>query len=265
MTEDRRERATEAASRLADAVRATRASDEWPSKHLHVFDVVQASVARWAQDTATTFAEYADALGEATASPDREEVPNHDPVSALEESFMRAVGVRDRLRSLAALVVGSRCLRLDGPGVSFEPNERDLRRRLGDLAEARMRRAGAVKTLFEQVADHPAIRIRNDVLHALAPFPELVETCWINKVRLDERGNVKFDGLGPLYPAGTLDHDDASPMRLYRSALETSEEAFELLVRLTTELATLIEELGDLQMPPSVYVTHDGSALLERP
>lgn len=265
MDDDRLDPALAAVERLRAAVLATRASGNWFSDQLDRVDLVQHSVARWVTDAGATFREFDSSLRHAVASPDREEVPDHDPIGTLEDAIVRAVAVRDRLRSLAALVFGSKCLNVSGRTVRFEPNESDLRRRLGDLAANGAAHAGRVKTLFEQAAEHPAVGMRNDVIHALSPFPELVETCWINIARLDSRGGIVSWSPGPLYPKGTLDQADAQPWTLYGWAVDTAEDAFGLLVELTDELAALVEEVGEIEPPPAVYLPPAGQALLDRP
>jgi hypothetical protein len=160
--------ATNVANRLREAVLATRATNQWFPDQLHVLDLVQHSVAQWAYDIGATLRDIDDALASSRASPDREEVHDHDPVAALEDALVGAVGVRDRLRSLAVLVFGAKCLRPAGRGVRFEPSERDLRRRLGEIAGDGFVRAGQVKLLFEEIADHDAIHMRNAIVRSCA-------------------------------------------------------------------------------------------------
>jgi hypothetical protein len=257
--------ATNVANRLREAVLATRATNQWFPDQLHVLDLVQHSVAQWAYDIGATLRDIDDALASSRASPDREEVHDHDPVAALEDALVGAVGVRDRLRSLAVLVFGAKCLRPAGRGVRFEPSERDLRRRLGEIAGDGFVRAGQVKLLFEEIADHDAIHMRNAIVHALAPFPQLTPTCWIQKAILNEEGHILAWESGALYPRGSLDQPDGNPVTLFRWASETAADARERLIHLTSELATLIEEVGEVAPPPSVWVPTSGPALLARP
>lgn len=265
MSNRRLDDALAASQRLREAILATRASDAWWRDQVGVFDIAQASVARWALDVGTTFREFDDALSAADASPDRDEAPGHDPVAELEDALIRAVAVRDRLRAAAALVFGARCLKPSRPGVRFEPSESDLRRRLSEMAAGGAQRAGRVKSSFEQIAEHPAMDMRNAVIHSLGPFPELVEVCWIQKAHLDEGGGIRAWESGPLYPRGSLDQGDAKPWTLFGWARDTADDAYGLLVKLTDDLASLIEDVGVMEPPPSVFVQPDGTAVLDRP
>ncbi len=258
-------RSAAAANQLHEAVLATRASDRWFRDQLQVLDLVQYSVAQWASDIASTFREIDQALALAEASPDKEEAPDHDPVGALEDALIGAVAVRDRLRSLAALFFGARCLRTAGNGVRFEPSERDLRRRLSELTATGFARAAHVKSLFEEIADHDAIHMRNALVHALAPFPQLTATCWIQKAILDNENRIIGWECGPLYPRGSLDQVDANPLTLFRWARETAVDARDRLTALTEELAALVKEVGEIEPPPSVWVPREGPALLAPP
>jgi len=166
---------------------------------------------------------------------------------------------------VAAQVFGSDRLRRDKPGVRFDPNESALRHRLSELGAEGFARAGTLKTLFEQIAEHPALALRNGVVHALAPFPELAEVCWIRKAHLDEKGGIVAWERGPLYPEGSLDQGDAKPWTLFRWARTSTEDGFVRLIELTETLAALVSDVGVVEPPASVFIWPDGRVQFERP
>jgi hypothetical protein len=259
------ERALAATTELREAILATRASEEWYSDEAQIVDLVQHSIARWAHDLGRTFRELAEALGRAAASPDRDEAPDHDPVGDLEFALIKVVSGRDALRAIASQVFGADRLRLDKPGVRFDPIESSLRQCLSELGAEGFRHAGKLKTMLEEIAEHPAVALRNGVVHALAPFPELTEVCWIRKTYLDERGGIVHWERGPLYPEGSLELGDAKPWTLYRWAYGSAEDAFMRLIVLAETLTALIRETDVLQPPASVFIWPDGRVQLERP
>jgi hypothetical protein len=110
-----------------------------------------------------------------------------------------------------------------------------------------------------------SICVTRSFVHALAPFPQLTPTCWIQKAILNEEGHILAWESGALYPRGSLDQPDGNPVTLFRWASETAADARERLIHLTSELATLIEEVGEVAPPPSVWVPTSGPALLARP
>lgn len=259
------ERALAAATTLREAILATSASENWYSDEAMIVDLVQHSIGRWAYDLAQTFRELAEALNRAAASPDHDETPDHDPVGDLEFALIKVVSARDALRAVGAQVFGSDRLRLDKPGVRFDPDESALRHRLSELGAEGFARAGKLKTIFEQIAEHPAIALRNGVVHALAPFPEVAEVCWIRKAHLDEKGGIVAWERGPLYPEGSLDQRDAKPWTLFRWALTSAEDGFVRLIELTESLAALVSDVGVVEPPASVFIWPDGRVQLERP
>jgi hypothetical protein len=259
------EHALAATAKLREAILAIRPSDNWFSDEAIVVDLVQHSIGRWALDLAQTFRELADALGRVAAAADSQDVSDHGPVGDLELALMKVVSARDALRAIAAQVFGSDRIRLVKPGVSFDPNESSLRRRLSELGASGFVHAGKLKAMFEQIAEHPAISLRNDVVHASLPFPTWPRRAGLGRHNLDKKGGILAWERGPLYPARSLDHGDIKPSTLFRWAHTSGEDGFIELIKLTETMATLVSETGVVEPPASVYIWPDGRLQLERP
>jgi hypothetical protein len=198
--------ATAAVERLRAAVWAARPGEGWLPADLDVFDLVQDSIARWVTDLGDSLSRLTDSIEKARADRD---------VRSVEAALIAAVSARDKLRVIAVRMLGAKSIAPYKKGVRLMPSEPDLRRLLGELAAEGIAAAGLAKRLFEQLAEHPAVTLRNDVIHALAPFPELTDVCWIKEARLDENGQIMSWGRGPLYPEGSLDQGRA-PRRFGR-------------------------------------------------
>lgn len=245
-----------AVDRLRSAVWGARPDEGWLSEDLVVFDVIQGSIARWVDDLGGSLQRLARSIRQARAE---------DDVSAVEDALIQAVSARDKLRAVAVRALGAKSLVLYKSGVRFSPSESDLRRELGELGEAGIASAGRTKSQFEQLADHPAVTLRNEIIHALTPFPELADVCWVKVANLDDRGGIVSWQRQVLYAEGSLDQGNALPETLYEWAISTAEGAFELLVSTTTALAEVVENVGTISPLPDCFVWPDGRAQLEDP
>jgi hypothetical protein len=245
-----------AVDRLRSALWNARPGEGWLTEDLVVFDVVQGSIVRWVDDLGRSLERLIQAIRQARAEND---------VSAVEDALIQAVSARDKLRAVAVRVFGAKSLTLYKSGVRFSPSESDLRRVLSDLGEAGIVPAGRTKSLFEELADHPAVALRNEIIHALTPFPELSDVCWVKVANLDDRGGIVSWQRQVLYAEGSLDQGNALPETLYEWAISNAEGAFELLVDTTTALAELVENVGTISPLPECYVWPDGRAQLDDP
>jgi len=250
---------------LEAAIWAAARSEEWLSADHDKFDLVQGGIVGWVKDAASAMERLAESLRVASAVSDEDEGPSAEALDALEDALVRAASVRDKLRAVAALVLGVPSLETYKRGVRFKPREKAIRRALSEAGASGSVHPGRVKALFEQVANHPAIVLRNDIIHAFAPFPQLSDLCWLKTAHLDDGGGiVSWDG-GPLYPEGTLDLPDLLPWKLFNWALTVAEDVLGTLAELTEALAAMVMELGVIAPPQSVYRWPDGRIQFERP
>jgi len=120
------------------------------------------------------------------------------------------------------------------------------------------------KAQLDSLERHPAIDLRNEIVHAIRPFPELVETCWVRRGTLNDQGHPVAYSMAALYPARSLDQDNALPETLWSASRTTCLEAFEILLAAVGHLATLIQDT-ELAAPQTVYVKPDGGVLMDRP
>jgi hypothetical protein len=97
-----------------------------------------------------------------------------DGARGLEFALWRIDSGVDKLVTIIALTLGSPVLRLNRArnGVEFRPNPRQVHNRLAHLAithpDAKQLIAG-----LEQLHEHPARKLRNDVSHSLSPVGQL--------------------------------------------------------------------------------------------
>jgi hypothetical protein len=257
--------AASACHELEAAIWAAACREDWLSADHATFDLIQGGIVGWVKDAASGMERLAESLQVASAVSEKDEGPSAEALDALEDALVRAASVRDKLRAVAALVLGVPSLETYKRGVRFKPREKAIRTALSEAGASGSLQPGRVKALFEQVADHPAIVLRNDIIHAFAPFPQLSELCWIKTAHLDERGGiVGWDG-GPLYPEGTLDLPDLLPWTLFNWALTAAKDVLGTLTELTEALAAMVMELGVITPPQSVYRWPDGRIQFEQP
>jgi hypothetical protein len=250
---------------LEDAVWAATPSAEWLATDCANFDLIQGGIARWVKDAVFSLRRSARSMQIAASEFEGQEIPSGDALEALEDALVRTASARDKLRAVVALVLGVPSLRPYKKGIHFKPNEREVRTALSGAGAAGSSQAGRVKRLFEEISEHPSIKLRNDIIHAIAPLSELADLCWVKRAHLDERGGIRAWEGGPLYPEDSLSLPDAQPATLFRWALASAEEGFDLVAEAIAAIAAMTEEIGVLAPPQSVYRWPDGRVQFEDP
>ena len=246
---------------LRDAILASSASGDWWRDDADVFDLVQHSVTRWADDLERSLRKVESAVSAARAHGSD---PGSQPADELEEAFAQVVSARDKMISIAAQVLSVPSLRLHKEGVRFEPDESRVKALLSQLGSEKQ--AGRLKSRLDALADHPAVTLRNQILHALSPLGEAVAAnCWFRTAQLDDRGGIVDWSRGPLFPEHTLEQGDIKPETIWAWAVGVLGEAQTLLIEATTALAKLIASVGTLGELQAVYRWPDGRVQLERP
>lgn len=232
----------------------------------HALDVARASLQRWAEDLGDSLGRIADALETAPES-----VPGDDTedavraVDALATGLVQVGAARDRIYAIAAQALGAPYLVQWRQGLRFSPDEKGVRSLLNTLAQASVSAsASKLKAGLDSLEGHAAIDLRNEIVHAIRPFPALVETCWVRRGSLNDRGHPVAYSMSALYPSRSLDQDNALPETLWVASRATCKEAFEILLAAAEHLATLIQE-SELAAPQTVFVDANGGVLMERP
>lgn len=253
--------ASKETAELCEAIRATRPGNGWRQDDLLAFDVVQGSLLRWTDDLHRSLKKTHRALDDARGF---EDGTHEDAADAIEEALTHVVSARDKIVSIAAQVLGLPSLWLYKKGVRFEPNETALKNKLSEIGAAEPR-AGRLKSRLDTLGGHPAVVLRNQILHALSPVGGVSENCWIRKAVLDEKGSIEGRDRGPLYPEGVLDLENILPPTVWNWAIESAEEAEPLLLEATKALARLTASIGTIGELQTVYRWPDGQIVLEKP
>ena len=148
-------------------------------------------------------------------------------VDAVERATWRLAGARDKLRAITSLALGVPALRLDRPGVRFAPDHRKIARHLKEIGSGDALR---LRELFDQIAEHPAIALRNQINHSLAPLPEVAEVCWIDVAILDDDNDIiDWDTSKRLFPENMLEQGSLEPQTIYDFATTAIEDAHTLI------------------------------------
>ena len=220
-------------------------------------DAARGSLRRWARGLGDSLRRIADAL-EATpvTAPTGDGEGTAKEVERLADGIVQVGAAKDRLYAIATQALGVPYLEPWRRGVRFFPNENRIRAKLNDLATG-SGAAGALKSRLDQLEGHAAIDRRNDIVHAIRAFPELAETCWTRRASLDDRGRIVGYSIGPLYPSGSLDLDNALPETLWTEARSVCDEALGILLDATVALTKVIQE-SPLAAPQTVYVDAEG-------
>lgn len=243
---------------------ATEPSDEWLTTDRPILHLVQDSVSIWAGDLGRSMQRAAAAVEKARAHADQ---PNEEVGNQLEDALGQIGSARDKLIAVAALVFGVPSLVVQKPGIKFEPKESAVKNKLSDLGAAGHASAGVVKSRLDALADHPAITLRNQIIHALSPLGQIVANCWFRLAELDDKGGIRAGGWSAhiLYPKGSLDQGDIKPETIWNWVVASADEALVLLDEATDALATLVVEVGTVALPQAVYRWPDGRVQFDRP
>jgi hypothetical protein len=256
---DRRIQITEAVEALERAIEQAEPDPVWFDEVATGLglDVARGSLQRWARNLGDSLRLVAGALEAApVTAPTDDSEDAAKAVERLADGIVQVGAAKDRLYAITTQALGIPYLEPWRRGVRFFPNENRIRAELNDLAKG-SGAAGALKARLDRLEGHPAIDLRNDIVHAIRAFPQLVETCWIRQASLDDRGGVVGYSIGPLYPSGSLDLDDALPETLWTAARSVCDEALGILLEATVALTKVIQE-SPLAAPQTVYVDPQG-------
>lgn len=140
-------------------------------------------------------------------------------------------------------------------GVQFKLNVAHVLARLSALGTTDPHAAALLDTL-DQLNDHPARMLRNEVSHSLSPVGQLTP--------LSHFALVYFQGAFRQLPQAQMLYTesvplgmDMSPEAIWSRLIATTRDAFRLLVAAINQTAVVIERAGRLEPPVVVYYDLD--------
>jgi hypothetical protein len=217
---------------------------------------------QWIDDLSATASSAAASI-EAAASSAR---PG-DGADALEYALWRIDSAADKLMVVIALALGVQVLRVSkaGSGVVFRPSPKLVLARLAEL-RAGSPAATRLNALLQELHQHPARDLRNEVSHALSPVGDLRPLCHFAIVYLTA-GHRQLSQARMLYGGAALwDAEDMTADAVWHRTLAMTRDAFDLLVRAMVATADLVTDAGSLAPPPTVFHNLDqGKTLLADP
>jgi hypothetical protein len=176
----------------------------------------------------------------------------------IEEALWRIAAAREKLGAVFVLSFGVPALQPYGRSVRFNATSRSTvtaaRRRLNELAREH---AAAVKLrrVVPELDRHPAIQLRHELSHGLAPIGGVNFTTHVIVART--RGSSVLDHeLVSLFPEGP-ELDSWTPADLQARAVKKSWEALELLREMAGHLAHLVGTAGEIDHAQVVYVDEE--------
>ncbi len=255
-----------ATDELHKAIWAAGPRDDWSLDDRIVADVVQGSIVQWANELGRSIMRAHSAIEEAKQHLGSE--LDGEQADRLEVTFFQIVSARDKLVAIAALILGVPSLRRhkqNKRSVRFEPSETAVKGALSEETGPGASQAGRLKSCLDALVYHPAVILRNQVIHAVSPLGGVTENCWIRIAYLDDKGGIIHWDRGPLYPEGTLNQGDLRPETIWTWAIREAEGAVQLLVEATKALACMTAANGTFAPPQSVYRWPSGEVELARP
>jgi hypothetical protein len=203
-------------------------------------------IANWVDDAGRCCERIAEALA-LTDVRDRDK----QTLDGIETALWRIDAAREKLEAVFVLAFGVPSLERYGKSARFEPDTDSIKAKVSELA-AHHPVARELGKVAQQLAAHPAVTLRNQLSHQLAPIESANESCWIDVAHLQGRSIVGWSG-GPFYGEGVLEEGDIGSNALWQRALRSVEECFGLLIRLTKHLAELIHTAAVLEPPQRLY------------
>jgi len=188
-----------------------------------------------------------------------------DGARGLELALWRIDSGVDKLVTILALTLGSPVLRLNHArnGVEFRPNPRQVLSRLRDLAITHPDAAHLIAGL-EQLHEHSAGKLRNDVSHSLSPVGQLTPLSHFALVYV-RTGTAELPQAHLLYTDSVTLGNDMRPPAIWIQMVDIATGALNALLSTAAIAANVIATAGRLEPPPVVYYDVDsGRASLDQ-
>lgn len=174
----------------------------------------------------------------------------------LEGALWRVAAAREKLEVVVALAFGVRAFTLEGKAARLEPDVKGLKALLAGFTEGE---AARFRDAALALVNHPAIRLRHQLMHSLAPIAGTSPIFYVQTGHRYPNGEVYLYTLRPVYPEGTLRENAVTPQQVFARAHTLTSEALDLLLTATAELPAVLRKRGRLDRPPLVYWDVDGA------
>jgi hypothetical protein len=196
-------------------------------------------------------------IGEAVAAAEADPLSEMG-IRAIEEALWRLDASREQLIAVCCMALGLPAVRLKKlarrdpvpRGVEFDPDPKKLGVRLKALGT--QGNAAHLNQLLMELADHRAIRLRNQLSHELAPLTEAPELEWIEVKEMRGRQLVAQTGRF-IWPEGMTDRKNIQPKTLWDYSVDAVGDAEAVLVRAIETAAELVQAVGQLEYPQLIY------------
>lgn len=175
----------------------------------------------------------------------------------LELGLWRIDSAADKLIKVLAIAIGVQVLRLNkaGTGVLFRPDPRLVISKLSQFPLTN-RAVQGLMALLQVLRDHPARRLRNDVSHSLSPVGALTPLTHLALVYVQD-GHQQVPEARMLYTDSVLIDNDMRPEAIWKQILAEANDALIQLTKAVAQSAEVIESVGRLEPPPTVYYDLD--------
>jgi hypothetical protein len=186
-------------------------------------------------------------------------------VETLENALLRFAAARKSLQALSCLALGVPTVQpahlMEGgvlkkdkvkKSVEWDLDARLLEKRLTELA-VHHAIAGELNDRLKALAGHPALRLRNEISHSLAPIGTPAELCCLQVLVVDGEAISAPKMLNNLWPRGMAEKTDISRQGLWNDALADINDGRDLLERCIHTLNQLISVVGIVMQPLKVF------------
>jgi hypothetical protein len=135
--------------------------------------------------------------------------------------------------------------------VEFEIEAKPLEQKLMTLAVEHPV-AQELNDLLVQVAEHPAIGLRDEITHSLAPIKGAEGLVYFE---IEDVGTAPVRGkpINFVWPYGMAAKKDISPEGLWSDAVNAAASAHALLLQAVDRAAQLLKEAGVAERPQTLY------------
>jgi hypothetical protein len=179
-------------------------------------------------------------------------------IAALEESLWRLDASREKLHAVLTLTLGVRHLDLTTDPIGFKVDPKRIGTVLRGMGHTK---ATKLDRLGKRLAEHPAINLRNQLSHGVAPLTDVRVRCFFEAVAI-RKNSIGIWRSHVDYPPGWRAHGDIKDTTMWAGAVSASSEALDMLcesVRLLADL--LVETSAKLPAPAHVYRDVDSGRL----
>jgi hypothetical protein len=204
-------------------------------------------IVSWVDDAERAGVRIARALDRVDTEGDSEEAED-----AVETALWRITATREKLEAVFVLCFGVPSLEpYKRMSARFEPNTDGIKAKLRELGAAHdaARELGRVGA---ELAEHPAVILRDQLSHQLAAITSAEPLCYIDIAHVVGDSIADWSG-GPFYGENTIDAGAITRDAVWARATAAIEECFELVVRSFELISELVRDAAVLEPPQRVW------------